>query len=102
MEQYASESDSDSSASWVEWYASQRGNEFFCKVDEDYILDRFNLAGLSSEVPAYSLALDLITDNIEHDLDQSQWAVVDGSSKLLYGLVHARVGLDKQRNRNDG
>lgn len=34
-------------------------------MDEDYILDRFNLTGLNGEVvQEYSRALDLITDSL--------------------------------------
>lgn len=37
--------------------------EYFAEVDEDYILDRFNLTGLNGEVvQEYQRALDLITD----------------------------------------
>lgn len=48
--------------SWVTWFLSTKGNEYFCEVDEDYILDRFNLTGLNAEVQHYAQALDLITD----------------------------------------
>lgn len=39
--------------------------EYFAEVDEDYILDRFNLTGLNGEVvQEYQRALDLITDSL--------------------------------------
>lgn len=49
---------------WISWFLSSKGNEYFCEVDEDFILDRFNLTGLNNEVANYPQALDLITDNL--------------------------------------
>lgn len=49
---------------WISWFLSSKGNEYFCEVEEDYILDRFNLTGLNTEVQHYAQALDLITDNL--------------------------------------
>ncbi|KAI8809173.1 casein kinase II, regulatory subunit [Cladochytrium replicatum] len=75
---------------WIEWFQSLKGHEFFCDVDSEYILDRFNLTGLNLEVPHYLLAFDLITDALEDDLDDELRAEVEKSARHLYGLIHAR------------
>ncbi|KAJ3343882.1 casein kinase 2 regulatory subunit [Gonapodya sp. JEL0774] len=75
---------------WIEWFLSLKGNEFFSEIDEEYILDRFNLTGLNTEVTHYQLALDLITDALEEELDDDTRAEVERSARHLYGLIHAR------------
>jgi len=91
MEDISSGTDSDYSNSWISWFLSSKGNEYFCEVEEDYILDRFNLTGLNNEVTNYSQALDLITDNLADDevADELRGAL-DVQARLLYGLIHAR------------
>lgn len=69
---------------------SSKGNEYFCEVEEDYILDRFNLTGLNTEVTNYSQALDLITDNLDDDIQDELRGSLDVQARLLYGLIHAR------------
>lgn len=52
-------------SSWITWFLSTKGNEYFVEIDEEYILDRFNLTGLNGEVvQEYGRALDLITDQL--------------------------------------
>ncbi|KIM62725.1 hypothetical protein SCLCIDRAFT_1214837 [Scleroderma citrinum Foug A] len=90
VEDVSSGSDSDYSNSWISWFLSSKGNEYFCEVDEDYILDRFNLTGLNNEVSNYSHALDLITDNLDDDIQDELRGSLDAQARLLYGLIHAR------------
>jgi casein kinase II subunit beta len=103
-------SDSEYSNTWISWFLSTKGNEYFCEVDEEYILDRFNLTGLNGEVHHYTQALDMITDNLggpsnpsflftanlfrsclsEDEPNDELRDQIEASARHLYGLIHAR------------
>ncbi|KAI9684774.1 MAG: casein kinase 2 regulatory subunit [Trizodia sp. TS-e1964] len=90
MEDFNSETDSDYTSYWRDWFISSRGNEYFCEIDEEYLTDRFNLTGLNTEVQYYQFALDLITDVFELDCEDDMREQIEKSARHLYGLVHAR------------
>ena len=88
---YLSSGSSDYAANtWIVWFLSTKGNEDFCEIDEDYILDRFNLTGLNTEVHHYFQALDMITDTLDENIDDESREKIESQARLLYGLIHAR------------
>ncbi|KAK4744837.1 hypothetical protein SAY87_011149 [Trapa incisa] len=85
-------SDADDT-SWISWFCNLRGNEFFCEVDDEYIQDDFNLCGLSSQVPYYDYALDLILDlESSHGemFTEERNELIESAAEMLYGLIHVR------------
>ncbi|KAL8663574.1 MAG: hypothetical protein Q9202_003762 [Teloschistes flavicans] len=90
MEDFNSETDSDYTSYWRDWFISSRGNEYFCEIDEDYLTDRFNLTGLNADVQYYQYALDLVTDVFDLDCEDDMREQIEKSARHLYGLVHAR------------
>jgi len=90
MDDFNSETDSDYTSYWRDWFISSRGNEYFCEIDEEYLTDRFNLTGLNTEVQYYQYALDLVTDVFDMDCDDDMREQIEKSARHLYGLVHAR------------
>ncbi|KAJ3026532.1 UNVERIFIED_CONTAM: casein kinase 2 regulatory subunit [Siphonaria sp. JEL0065] len=88
---------SESSAvSWIYWYCSLPGHEFFIEVPEDFIKDDFNLTGLNTLVLLYNEALDMILDlELDPQPTPAQLSLIESSAEMLYGLIHQRFLLTK-------
>nr|GMC91227.1 putative casein kinase II subunit beta-4 isoform X6 [Ipomoea batatas] len=74
-------------------------------------LDGFNLCGLSSQVPYYEYALDLILDvesshgvMVSDMFTKEQNELVESAAEMLYGLIHRshEIYFDKQGNGCNG
>lgn len=68
MDDLSNSSSASYANSWIAWFLASKGNEYFCEVDDEYIIDRFNLTGLNAEVQGYNGALELITDTAGESL----------------------------------
>lgn len=82
--------DSSDGAYWVETFCASRGNEIFCAVDDEYLLDRFNLTNLQGEVGGFGAAYDVITDAAEARPGVDGREALAADARHLYGLIHAR------------
>ncbi|GAA5838767.1 hypothetical protein JCM11251_006732 [Rhodosporidiobolus azoricus] len=84
---------------WISWFCSLPGHEYFCEVAEDFIEDDFNLTGLAGLVPFYKEAMEMILD-VEPEDDEAHRvpdvSIVESSAELLYGLIHQRYILTRQ------
>ncbi|GJN92831.1 hypothetical protein Rhopal_005869-T1 [Rhodotorula paludigena] len=84
---------------WINWFCSLPGHEYFTEVAEDFIEDDFNLTGLASLVPFYKEAMEMVLD-VEPEEDEMHRvpdvSIVESSAELLYGLIHQRYILTRQ------
>ncbi|KAJ3905642.1 casein kinase II regulatory subunit-domain-containing protein [Lentinula edodes] len=86
-----------STLTWISWFCSLPGHEYFCEVTEDFIEDDFNLTGLNTMVPFWKEAMEMVLD-VEPDEDTSKIpdvSIVESSAEMLYGLVHQRYILTR-------
>ena len=101
---------------WISWFCSLPGHDYFCEVAEDFIEDDFNLTGLNAMVPFWKEAMEMVLDvepgafpptpelssiSLPNDLIDEDTAkipdvsIVEASAELLYGLVHQRYVLTR-------
>jgi hypothetical protein len=76
-----SSSSSESAKYWIDWFLCLRGNEFFCAVDHDFIVDRFNLTGLVSEVHWCCVMFLCLYICVGSNV---QWSIGDDSGSIWY------------------
>ena len=85
------EDDDEAEMSWIEWFCSLPGHEYFCQVHDEFIEDDFNLTGLGPIVPYCNEALEMIQDlGPEGSFSQAVLQNIQSSAEQLYSLIHQR------------
>ena len=88
--------------SWISSFCGRRENQYFCKVEDSFISDSFNLYGINSEFHLYKQALSVILG--EYTNEASNGGGLEGASRIaeideaelentanyVYGMIHAR------------
>ncbi|KAI8057747.1 casein kinase II regulatory subunit-domain-containing protein [Syncephalis plumigaleata] len=93
-----SEESGSEDTSWISWFCSLPGHDYFCEVEEEFIEDDFNLTGLSTMVSYYQEALEMILDIEPEDesITEADAQAIESSAAVLYGLIHQRFILTRQ------
>lgn len=89
--------ESEEEETWISQHVFCNHHQFFVEVPEEFIEDDFNMTGLSSLVPLYNEALEMILDlEPEFPEELPDELAIRRSAELLYGLVHARFIITRQ------
>jgi casein kinase II subunit beta len=62
LQSTAASSTPTSTLTWISWFCSLPGHDYFCEVAEDFIEDDFNLTGLNAMVPFWKEAMEMVLD----------------------------------------
>lgn len=85
------ESSTSEEMNWITDWCEESCNRFFCEVPTAYIIDEFNLFGLSQYIDHYEAALSRILDEDDSTLDSSvSEDSIELNAQKLYGMIHAR------------
>ena len=94
---YGSESESESYYSsdedWISSFLKRTQNKWLCRVPDSFLLDNFNLYGLSKLFPRYERCIEIIRDIkpiTDEEMLETEQPTVDSISQGIYFLIHAR------------
>jgi len=86
--------DKEDHESWISWYCTLDGNEFFCEISKDFLNDHFALFGLKNQIQNgyFDLALKMILGAAPSDaeIESADFLDIFQHADVLYGLAHAR------------
>ncbi|EAY01413.1 Casein kinase II regulatory subunit family protein [Trichomonas vaginalis G3] len=91
----SSDDSENSSSGWIDNYLSSFKSKWLLRVPDEYILEDFNLYGLSEKIPQYVEALEIIRDlkqvpPEELYFEDPSKPTLDALIQNLYFLIHQR------------
>ncbi|KAJ6237296.1 casein kinase ii subunit beta [Anaeramoeba flamelloides] len=103
METEQQDSSSSEHITWPEWFCDLDNHEFFCEIEDEYLMDDFNFYGLKKYFKNYPFLLDTIRDidnEVLENLSTKLKMGIEKEAKVLYGLIHARYILTYRGMKN--
>merc|ERR1719192_2082758 len=80
--------------SWITSFLAQRGHEFLCEVDDQYIADKFNVFGIVNnqfDRTCKELILDSYHVSVEDEEDQREHLHrIHARAEQIFTLIHQR------------
>ncbi|RCI04994.1 casein kinase 2 regulatory subunit [Rhizopus stolonifer] len=78
-------------ASWIGWFCSLPGHDYYLQVPKEFIADNFNIYDLSTTVPYYRQSLDMLLDSEDFSFTETiDPRIIDPCTAMLYGMIHQR------------
>lgn len=85
---------------WITLHCARKGNDFYCRVPDEFVEDNFNLTGLNEVVPNYEHAVAHLLGRKFRQTSHERMTravpsldTIERSAERLYGLVHARYAM---------
>lgn len=75
---------------WIDKLLSKTGYDYLCRIDDEYLRDKFNLTGLEREVSDFKHVYDSLFQKNFPPSEHLEAAI------HLYGLIHSRYILSSQ------
>jgi casein kinase II subunit beta len=83
---------SDSAPTWVTGFLLEPRNKYLVTVDEEFLCNSFNIAGMKPKIAHFNAAYDVLRRSILPDADRE---AVPLEARALYGMLHQRFILTR-------
>jgi casein kinase II subunit beta len=78
---------------WLDTFLARPSSQLFIRIDEEFLMTRFNTYGLQSKLKHFDLACSLLQSRVSSYASPSKdvsFQVIESEAIILYGYLHAR------------